>query len=229
MIGFDNFNSFTTRHRKNIRSLFNIPYLHLLIIWTTNTFLPWTCPTNRIDFTTMSQKRMHVFSGWCTEYTYAFISGASQQSLSSIIQSNTYVYALCRIWVYCSYCSHAINILHFDCPVSSATCKQITIVIESKIIYFTLMMFYQFFQRLSQNLIIYVFGTFLLLLFFLFPIGVIKGNLFFLHPKDLTSGGFWLLFLRLFFLLHFLELFPLFLNIKLLSFDLFLFLMKTDL
>ena len=90
-------------------------------------------------------------------------------------------------------------------------------------------MFYQFFQRLSQNLIIYVFGTFLLLLLFLFSIGVIKGNLFFLHPKDLTSGGFWLLFLRLFFLLHFLELFPLFLNIKLLSFDLFLFLMKTDL
>ena len=90
-------------------------------------------------------------------------------------------------------------------------------------------MFYQFFQRLSQNLIIYVFGTFLLLLFFFLPIWIIKSDLFFLHPKDLTSSGFWLLFLCLFFLFHFLELFPLFLNIKLLSFDFFLFLMKSNL
>lgn len=129
----------------------------------------------------------------------------------------------CRPW------TKVMNLECFYHTISSATCQNVSIVVHRYIIYFTVMVFYQFFQRRTQYLVIDWF------LGFLWFFGWLLYRLLF---KEATSENTWFfIIIRItrwlrgcfLLLLSLLELLPLLLDIKLLCFELFVFLENSHL
>ena len=89
----DGFHSITSYHlhtlpttdRVYVGCLLYLPYFNLFIIWTTYALFFGGGPCNPIDFLPMANKWMELFPSGSGENLYTFVSGASQQTFSSII------------------------------------------------------------------------------------------------------------------------------------------------
>lgn len=169
----------------------------------------------------MANKRMKFLSTGTRKNTHWLIRWASQEFLSAIIQTQRDIYIFSRGTIDIDSTFATKNVINFDLPISSACSNHTAIVIEGNIIDLIVMMLIEFLQRGSQYLVAFIF-TWSFLFFRVIGIRWERTRFFEISGWDHTCLWSIHIFLSL------LKLFPLFFEIELLFFDLFVLFKESE-